>query len=238
MARGDSANELAKVKSAIVKLGSLYGRYASYHAMSKWLGSRIRQLKRTGEFAPPARPRMTPQVRAAALAELERLDAAWEERTGQPRAYALALRLQDEASLRAIEATERFTKECLVGRSGDRGRISIWGKGGRVREAKIEGDLYDRMERHFARCPDLPLADLRGYELAFRRAALAAGGRTTATHANRRDSAVEVKNAAYAVYRVLGLKPEEARERAVQDTVEHLGHSRCRRDLARTYLSR
>lgn len=133
VARGAAAKHLSKVKSAIVKLGVLYGRAESFAAMSRKLGKRIRGLVRSGELAPPARPHVTPQVRDAIIARLKELDAACRE----PRAYHLAARLQEEASLRAIEATERFTRSSHVGLEGGRGMIRIIGKGGRIRTTAI-----------------------------------------------------------------------------------------------------
>jgi hypothetical protein len=148
----------------------------------------------------------------------------------------LVARLQQEASLRAIEATERFGRGSLLGLSAEKGVISILGKGGRVRSAEISRDLYERIEEHFKKSAQMDLADLRGYQQALRRATLAAGGRATGSHAHRRTSATELKNELYWKYAAEGLAPHAARVRAVEDTVEHLGHSRTRRDLAGAYL--
>src|SRR5439155_3035959 len=108
-------------------------------ALSKKLGEKIRELGRSGQLRGPFRPHVTPEVRQAVLERLSRLDALAEARTGQPRGYALALELQKEASLRSIEATDRFTRQSLLGLEGDRGKIAICGKGGRVRTAFISG---------------------------------------------------------------------------------------------------
>jgi hypothetical protein len=165
------------------------------------------------------------------------LDALAEARTGQPRGYALALELQKEASLRSIEATDRFTRQSLLGLEGDRGKIAILGKGGRVRNGFISGGLYRRLEAHFSRSKAEALAPRRAYQVALSRATLAVGGTATGSHAHRRTSAVEEKNARYKEHLKDGKTTKEARQLAVQETVEHLGHSRNRKDLAKAYLS-
>jgi len=231
--RGLSAKELNKVKSAISKFGALYGKAESFARVSRKWGRRIRELLRNDELAAPARPHVTPQVRGAAVQRLEDLDAE----CPSPRAYALVSRLQQEASLRAIEATDRFCRSSLTGLSGEVGRISVLGKGGRIRTAEISRDLYLRIEAHFESSSRPTLADLRGYEQALRRATLAVGGRATGSHSHRRTSASERKNKLYWQYAAQGLTPQEARRIAVEDTVEHLGHSRTRRDLAAAYLT-
>ena len=48
---------------------------------------------------------------------------------------------------------------------------------------------------------------------------------------------MELKNQLYLENLKKGMTPEQASLRAIQDTVEHLGHSRNRRDLAKAYLS-
>ena len=67
---------------------------------------------------------------------------------------------------------------------------------------------------------------------------LAVGGTSAVSHAQRRTSAVEAKNAKYKDHLRDGKTTKEARQLAVQDTVEHLGHSRHRKDLADAYLRR
>lgn len=230
---GAAAKELNKVKSAIVKFGVLYGKAESFHAFSKKFGRRVQGMLRSGELSPPARPHVTSEVRDAVIRTLEELDRACSE----SRAYALAALLQKEASLRSIEATERFTRQSLLTLEDGKGRISVLGKGGRHREVGISRDLYLRIEDHFKRSCAERLADLRGYQQAVRRATLAVGGRATGTHAHRRTSATEMKNELYWKYAEEGAAPHEAREQAVADTVQHLGHSRWRRDSAKAYLS-
>jgi hypothetical protein len=112
----------------------------------------------------------------------------------------------------------------------------VLGKGGRVRTAEVSEALYRALEAQFGVTGAGPLAPLRAYQQALRRAILEAGGRSTGSHAQRRTSATEHKNRRYREHCASGLSPQEARERAVADTVEHLGHSRTRRDLASAYL--
>ena len=190
LAQGGAKTEMNKVRAAIVKFGALYGRWESFHALSKKFGVKIRELSASGQLRGPARPHVTPEVRQAVHERLGRLDAQAEARTGQPRGYALALELQKEASLRSIEATDRLTRQSLLGLVGDKGKIAICGKGGRVRTALISRDLYRRLEAHFARTKAEALAPRRAYQVALRRATLAVGGRATGSHAHRRTSAM------------------------------------------------
>src|SRR5438552_3003368 len=115
LAQGGARSEMDKIRAAIVKFGALYGKWESFHALSKKVGATIRELSRSGQLRGPARPHVTPEVRQAVIERLSRLDALVEARTGQPRGYALALELQKEASLRSIEATDRFTRLSLLG---------------------------------------------------------------------------------------------------------------------------
>src|SRR5436190_1604659 len=236
MAEGGAKAEMNKIRAACVKFGALYGKWESFHALSKKLGEKIRELSRSGQLRGPARPHVTPEVRQAVLERLRALDAKAEARTGLPRGYGLVLELQKEASLRSIEATDRFGRQSLVGLEGDKGRISILGKGGRVRMALISADLYRRLEAHFERSQAAALAPRRAYQVALRRAVLAVGGTSTGSHAQRRTSAVEAKNAKYRDHLRDGKTTKKASQLAVQDTVEHLGHSRHRKDLAAAYL--
>jgi len=238
LAQGGKVTQFNKMRSAISKFGALYGKYDSFHAMSKWVGKQIREMKRSGLLAGPDRPHITPDVQQAALERLQGLDAKHLIRTGETRGYSLALELQKEGGLRAIEATERFTRLSLAGVQGDRGMITVLGKGGRMRTVDISLDLYRRLEGHFRKSASSTLAPLRGYQVALSRATLAVGGRATGSHANRRTAAVDFCNNRYNNYRAQGLAPEEARQRAVEDTVERLGHSRNRKDVAAAYLSK
>ena len=236
MAEGGAKAEMNKIRAAVVKFGALYGKWESFHALSKKLGEKIRELSRSGQLRGPARPHVTPEVRQAVLERLRALDSKAEARTGLPRGYALALELQKEASLRSIEATDRFGRQSLAGLHGDKGRISIIGKGGRFRTALISADLYRRLEAHFGRSKVAVLAPRRAYQVAVRRAVLAVGGTSTGSHAQRRTSAVEKKNAKYRDHLIDGRTTKKARELAVGDTIEHLGHSRNRNDLVEAYL--
>ncbi len=228
IAQGAARTELNKVRAAIVKFGALYGKWESFHAMSKKLGARIRALKLPG----PQRPHVTPDVRRAAHDRLRELDAQAEAKSGRPRGYALALELQKEASLRSIEATDRFTARCLLAP----GLIAVVGKGGRRRQATISDQLYERLQVHFCRSQEAAMAPRRAYQLALRRAILAVGGQATGSHAQRRASAVELKILKYRTHLEAGVTTRNARRLAVEDTVEHLGHSRTRKDLAGAYL--
>ena len=107
-----------------------------------------------------------------------------------------------------------------------------------MRTVDISRDLYGRLEGHFRQSASPTFASVRAYQIALSRATLAVGGRATGSHAGRRTSATEHCNDRYHDYRAQGLTPEEARRRAVEDTVERLGHSRNRRDVAAAYLSR
>jgi len=238
LAQGGARTEMNKIRAAIVKFGALYGKWESFHALSKKLGKKIRELSRVGQLRGPARPHVSPEVRQAISVRLRALDAKAEVRSGVPRGYALALELQKEASLRSIEATDRFGRSSLAGLQGHKGRISILGKGGRVRTALISTHLYRRLESHFERCKAAALAPRRAYQVALRRATLAVGGKSTGSHSHRRTSAVEEKNARYQDYLKKGKTKVEARRKAVEETVEHLGHSQNRRDQAAAYLRR
>jgi hypothetical protein len=236
VAAGDSKKELDKVRAACVKFGALYGRWEEYHATSIKFGEKIRELSRDGLLRGPERPHVTPEVRAAVIGRLRHLDVLSERRTGNPRGYALALELQKEAALRSIEATDRFTAKSLLSLNGDRGQISILGKGGRIRTALISKDLYDRLVAHFARSKMVCLAPRRAYQVSVRRATLTVGGHATGTHAHRRTSAEELKNQRYRDHLKDGKTTRKASEMAVQDVIQHLGHSRNRKDLAKAYL--
>jgi hypothetical protein len=224
IAQGAARTELNKIRAAVVKFGALYGKWESFHAMSVKLGGRIRDL----HLPPPGRPHVSIDVRQAALDRLRELDA----RSCRPRAYALVLQLQKEASLRSIEATDRFTTRCLL----PGGLIEVVGKGGRRRQVAISDRLYEALQMHFCHAGEGPLAPLRSYQLALRRAILAVGGQATGSHAQRRTSAVEMKNSKYRVHLAAGLTTKQARRSAIEDVVEHLGHSRTRKDLGDAYL--
>ena len=236
MAQGGAKSELNKIRASIVKFGALYGKWESFHALSKKVGEAIREAARSGQLRGPSRPHVSPEVRAAVLDRLRHLDALAEARKGEPRGYALALELQKEGSLRSIEATDRLTRQSLLGMEGDKGRIAVTGKGGRIRTVLVSKDLYAHLQAHFGRSKAHSIAPLRAYQVAVRRATLAVGGQSTGTHAHRRTSADELKNAKYKDHLKDGKTTKKAHQLAVEETVEHLGHSRNRKDLARAYL--
>ena len=95
-----------------------------------------------------------------------------------------------------------------------------------------------RLRNHFERSKATTLAWRRAYLSALRRAARSSGGRVGGSHAHRRTSAMEHKNTQYSKHLEMGKAPKQARQRARQDTVEHLGHSRHRKDLAVAYLGK
>jgi hypothetical protein len=237
LAQGGAKSELNKIRAAIVKFGAVYGKWESFHALSKKVGDAIREAARSGQLRGPSRPHVSAEVRAAVIDRLRHLDSLAEARKGEPRGYAIALELQKEGSLRSIEATDRLTRQSLLGVEGDKGRIAVTGKGGRIRTVLVSKDLHTRLQAHFGRSKALSLAPLRAYQVAVRRATLAVGGQATGTHAHRRTSADELKNAKYKDHLKDGKTTRKARNLAVQDTIEHLGHSRNRKDLARAYLS-
>src|SRR6185369_12202420 len=125
MAEGGAKAEMNKIRAAIVKFGALYGKWESFHALSKKMGEKIRELSRSGQLRGPSRPHVSPEVRSAVMDRLRHLDELAEARKGELRGYALALELQKDATLRSIEATDRFTRQSLVGIEGDKGRIAI-----------------------------------------------------------------------------------------------------------------
>jgi hypothetical protein len=238
LAQGGKVTQFNKIRSAIAKFGALYGKYDSFHAMSKWAGREIRERKAAGLLRGPDRPHVSASVQQATIDRLGHLDERHEQRTGEIRGYALALELQKEGGLRSIEATERLTRLSLAGARGEQGLITVLGKGGRMRTAEISRGLYERLEGFFRRSPSPTLAPLRSYQVALSRATLAVGGRATGSHAHRRTSASDYYRQRYQHYRAQGLVPAEARRRAVEDAVERLGHSRNRKDVAAAYLAR
>jgi len=231
IARGSSASYLEKVKSAIVKFMSLYGKYESAHAISRKFGVKIRALVKGGQMAGPEHQRVTPEIAERALARLRELDEAFEVATGLPRGYHLAAELQSRCGLRAFEATERMTPNRLV-----KGSVEVRGKGGRERGRPMPQDLLERLLAFFEATGASQLAPLRAYETAVRRAIIAVGGQATGTHARRRLWAEAYRNEQYEHYLSIGLEPDVASKRALADTLEALGHGRTRRELRAAYL--
>ena len=69
-----------------MKFGALYGKWESFHALSKKLGEKIREFSRSGQLRGPERPHVSPEVRDSVIERLRHLDGLAEGRTGQPRA--------------------------------------------------------------------------------------------------------------------------------------------------------
>jgi hypothetical protein len=170
-------------------------------------------------------------VAERAIARLQELDARVEAETGQPRGYGLAAELQRTCGLRAIEATERLTRD----RPAD-GQVAVLGKGGRVRSLAVPPNLFQRLESFFAKTTSSSLAHLHSYETAWRRAVLDVGGRSTGTHALRRLWADDFRGDRYRLHLATGMPVEEAAKCALADTLEALGHGRERAELKNAYL--
>jgi site-specific recombinase XerC len=231
VARGASASYLDKVKSAIVKFGGLYGKFESFHAMSRKIAAKLRDRVAAGLTAAPAHQRVTAEVAQRALARLRELDERFEVETGLPRGYHLAAEIQSRCGLRAEEATERLTPDQLAD-----GALVVLGKGGRERRRPVPQDLLHRLRDFFVETGAPRLAPLRAYEAAVRRAVRDVGGRATGTHARRRLWAEAYKNEQYRQYLLQGLQAPAASERALADTLDALGHGRDRRELRVAYL--
>ena len=116
-------------------------------------------------------------------------------------------------------------------------RIELIGKGGRRDVFTLSSDLHAALLSHLAHSP-ARLADLRGYQAAYRRAVLATGSRVTGTHGARRASARTFYARRYAEARTAGLAPAPAADQAAGDAIERLGHSRDRTDHRSWYLDR
>lgn len=230
---GLSAKTLKTMSSALAKFGALTGRTKSFAALSEKYGEKIRALVRTGVIAGPSRSTPSVEILQRAIKVLQEWDARHFARTDEPRAYHLAAQLQWETSARGISATERVTDASLL----DGNRIELVGKGGRRDIFGISSELHRRLRAWFAHNRG-PLADLRGYQCAYRRAILAVGGRVTGTHGARRAAARAFFGRRYGEGRAAGLDPKTASRRAAGDAIERLGHSRDRRDHRRWYLGR
>lgn len=231
IARGLAASTLEARCSHLVKFGCLTGQAHSAIALGRKLQRRIRELKEVGALRGPER--LTPSAESAerAIQILRGWDERHEARTGRPRAYHLAARLQLETSARSVSATERLTRDCLKGAN----LIELIGKGGRPVLALIPPNLYAVVAGYLERAGG-PLADRDGYRMAWRRAVQTARGKATGTHGLRRQAARGFYSEAYAKITADGISPEEARRQARGEAVERLGHSRDRADQAACYL--
>lgn len=181
----------------------------------------------------PGPERATPscEVVERAIEILRGWDTRYQERTGHPRAYHLAARLQVETAARSVSSTTRITLESLK----DGNRLKLVAKGGQVLLMSISPDLHATICQYLQASPGV-LADLNGYRTAWRRAVLAAGGRVTGTHGLRRRSAQDFYRDEYHHRLAAGSSPAEARQDARAEAVERLGHSRDRADQAACYL--
>jgi hypothetical protein len=179
--------------------------------------------------------RLTPGIDLLqkAVARLHHLDRAFEVRTGQPRGYSLAARLQLETSARMISVTERMTADCLKPDN----RVVLVGKGGKLQEFTITGELHGHLRNHFSRS-DGPLASYGGYRSAYRRAMAAVGARVRGTHGARRASIQEFRQAKYHELVGQGRATQDAAKDASGDAIERLGHSRHRLDHRAAYLGK
>lgn len=229
--RGLAAKTLHVYRSALAKGFALIGKTASGESLSRKFGARIRDLVVAGAIPGPARVTPSHAVVERAIDILRDWDARHFERTGEPRAYHLAALLQLETAARGVSVTDRLTKDCLKGDS----HLDVIGKGGQVILTQVTPGLYAAISEHLGNS-GRTLADLRGYQAAWRRAVVATGGRTTGTHGLRRLSTQEFYREKYAQLLANGSSPEEARQEARQEAVQRLGHSRDRGDQAVCYL--
>jgi len=231
VARGLAASTLEARCSHLSKLGALIGRSEQYFALARRTAGRIRELGRTAALDGPQRVTPSPQIVARAIDILRSWDERHSARTGQPRAYHLAARLQIETAGRSVSVTDRLTTGCLKEGTS----IELIGKGGRLVQAPVSADLYAAIALYLGKAGD-PLAARRGYQLAWRRAVQAAGGRAAGSHGLRRLSTREFYRLRYARRVEGGEAPGDARRTAREEAVERLGHSRNRSDQAACYL--
>ncbi len=231
--RGLAVKTLNRFRSALAKFGALTGQTESFAALSDKYGGKIRSLARTGELRGPTRATPNREVVDRTLDILKAWDARHFARTGDSRAYHLAARLQLETAARSVSVTERATSASLL----DGNRISLTAKGGKVQVFALSPELHRTLLLWFA-CNPGPLAGRRGYQSAYARAILAAGGKVTGTHGARRRAARDQYAEEYRKAVGSGLDPKAAAHEAAGNVVESLGHSRHRRDHRSWYLGR
>lgn len=229
--RGLAAKTLHTYRSALAKAFALVGKTASGASLSRKYGTRIRERVAAGAIPGPERATPSPEVVGRAIDILRGWDTRHQERTGHPRAYHLAARLQVETAARSVSSTTRITLDALM----DGNQIELVSKGGKRLLAVISPDLHGAIRQHLQATPGV-LADRDGYRTAWRRAILAAGGRVTGTHGLRRRSAQDFYREEYHRRLAAGASPPEARREARAEAVERLGHSRDRGDQAACYL--
>ncbi len=228
-----AAKTIHKVRSELAKLGALIGKTESFAALSREYGAIVREQVRGGIVKPATRATPTRHVVERAIELLHEWDVRHEERTGAPRAYHLAARLQLETAARCVSVTERFTVESLRPNN----IVFIRGKGGRPQEIPISPQLWHALHAYLVANPG-SLAGRHGYRMAYQRAVQAAAGTVTGTHGVRRLSAQEHYKERYQKQVARGNSTKRARVVAREDSVERLGHSRDRGDQANWYLGR
>lgn len=230
---GLSAKTLKGYLSALSKLGSLIGKSQAFIGLAAHYSKKIRDLTRAGLLAGPARATPSLAILERAIEILRAWDARHFDRTGDPRAYHLAARLQRETSCRRISATERVTAASLR----DNDQIVLVGKGGKEQTFTLSPELHRDLKAYLTLYPGR-LADKEGYRSAYARAMKAAGGRVLGTHGARRAAAQEAYRNGYHEAIGSGVSPKEAADRAAGNAIERLGHCRNRQDHRRWYLGR
>ncbi len=234
IAQGLAVKTLNLYRSALAKFGSAVTRQTeSFAALSEKYGWKIRQLAKLGQLPRPTRLTPGREVLERAIAILRELDARHFARTGEPRAYYLAARLQAETAARSVSVTSRLTGASL--RDGN--EITIVGKSGKELTLGITSELHALLRLWFAHYPG-PLAGQVGYRSAYARAVEAAGGRVLGTHGARRRSVQDFYASRYRQAVGSGVAPAEAARYAAGEALERLGHSRHRRDHRDAYLGR
>jgi hypothetical protein len=233
VAQGLSVKSLNLRRSALAKFGSAVTRQTeSFAALSEKYGWKIRELAKLGRLPGPTRATPSREVLERVVAILRDWDARHFARTGEPRAYHLAARLQLETSARSISVTERLTGDCL--REGN--RLTLRAKGGQGLTFTLPPELHQLLRLWFAHNPG-PLARERAYQTAYRRAVLAVGGQVTGTHGARRRSIREFYGDCYRAAVGSGMDPKAASDQAASEALERLGHGRNRADHRKWYLA-
>jgi hypothetical protein len=233
IAQGLAVKTLNRFRSALAKFGALTGQTQSFVALSQKYGWKIRGLAKLGQIPSPTRATPSREVLERAIGILKGWDARHFARTDEHRAYHLAARLQLETGARSVSSTDRITQSSL--RDGN--RIDIVGKGGKILIFTLSADLHRLLTQYLEQTPGA-LAHRRGYQSAYARAMLAAGGRVTGTHGARRRAAKDNYTVAYRKAIASGFAPADAAQKAAGDAIEALGHSRSRRDHRLWYLGR
>ncbi len=136
-----------------------------------------------------------------------------------------------ETAARCISATERVTLSSLRNDI----RIELIGKGGKAITLPLSPDLHRILSVYLVHYPG-PLAGRRGYQSAYARAILMAGGKVTATHGVRRLAVRQLYRSRYRQAAQSGMSSKSAARKAAGDAIEALGHCRDRRDHKAWYL--